>query len=40
VQQLKRLTKQDDGNIREEILDLVRFVPMTGEAETNRNNEP
>ena len=39
VQQLKRLTKQNDGSVREEILDLVRFVPMTGEAEKNRTRE-
>jgi len=33
VQELRRLTKQDDGSVTEETLDLVRFVPMTGEAE-------
>ncbi len=39
VQQLKRLTKQEDGTVREETLDLVRFVPMTGEAEENNRSE-
>jgi protein-L-isoaspartate(D-aspartate) O-methyltransferase len=33
VQKLTRITKLGDGTIREETLDLVRFVPMTGEAE-------
>ena len=39
VQQLKRLTKHDDGTVRDEILDLVRFVPMTGEAEQRDRQE-
>lgn len=33
VQHLKRLTKKEDGSVAEETLELVRFVPMTGEAE-------
>ncbi len=38
VQQLTRLTKREDGPIDHEMLDLVRFVPMTGEA-TNTSEE-
>ena len=38
VQQLKRLTKREDGSMAEETLDLVRFVPMTGEAENSRRD--
>jgi hypothetical protein len=33
TQQLKLLQKDADGNIAEEVLELVRFVPMTGEAQ-------
>lgn len=35
VQELRLITKNDSGEIREEVLDLVRFVPFTGEAERN-----
>jgi len=40
VQHLKRITRRMDGTLHEETLDLVRFVPMTGEAERNRSDEP
>ena len=36
VQELKLLEKQEDGSVRTTTLDLVRFVPMTGEAEKNK----
>jgi protein-L-isoaspartate(D-aspartate) O-methyltransferase len=39
VQRLKRITKNNDGAPNEETLDLVRFVPMTGEAEKKNRNE-
>ena len=36
VQELKLLEKQEDGSVKTITLDLVRFVPMTGEAEKNK----
>ena len=33
VQELKLIEKQEDGSVKTTTLDLVRFVPMTGEAE-------
>ncbi|MCH8188252.1 MAG: methyltransferase domain-containing protein [Proteobacteria bacterium] len=36
VQELKLLEKQEDGSVKTTTLDLVRFVPMTGEAEKNK----
>ena len=36
VQELKLLEKQEDGSVKITTLDLVRFVPMTGEAEKNK----
>lgn len=36
VQELKLIEKQEDGSVKTTTLDLVRFVPMTGEAEQNK----
>jgi protein-L-isoaspartate(D-aspartate) O-methyltransferase len=35
AQELRLLTKRDDGTLDEETIEAVRFVPMTGEAEKN-----
>ena len=36
VQELKLIVKQEDGSVKVSTLDLVRFVPMTGEAQKNK----
>lgn len=39
VQKLMRITKSDDGTLMREEIDVVRFVPMTGEAKENAREE-